>query len=172
MDHIKAKISLYTSSASENGAALVEAVIGLGVLAILLLATFDLFFLFKAYTNISQIGREGVLSGMTLWQDFNRDDSCNDTTHVDLPELYQYCSTGNAGDNTCGHQMVHWKILKAIQAKNVIKTENYTITTNCVRIGAQFRLTVEIKATFIGLLPVFQGASIKSVHLGVITSAP
>jgi hypothetical protein len=161
---------LIKKAGKKCGAALLEATIVLAVLVFLLLGLADLYFIFSCYANINQITREGVISSMTLKADFARNDSCADTTHTNLNTIYEYCSTGLPGDNTCGHQMVHWKVQKALKTNSIFNTRNYGVKTNCLTVGNQMRISVSVSAEYYGFLPLFRGIPINSDHLGVISN--
>lgn len=158
-----------------RGAALIEALIVLGMLIFFLMALFDLFFMSGLYVNLSQFAREGVLQGggMSYFYNSSATPSCypSTVTQTDLQDgdlRYENCKY-TEGDSTCGHYIVQWRIEKLFEtlSASTVDPSTSTVTTTCIP-GSPPTLQVELQVRYRGYSPVFRNSMLRVRQIGLV----
>ena len=154
----------------QRGAAMVEMALVMIFLIFMVFSSIDLYFLSSAYSTYSQIAREGVMSGIRMNSSFSTTNgSCTagGVTKTTFNGAYTECD-GPSPSSTCGHNLVHWRIKKAIDVYHSSRVSGPGITTLCIGSGTN-SLEVELSATFNGYSPVFKNIAIRVRQRGEIT---
>ena len=156
--------SIVRVKTAQCGAVIVETAITLAFLLLLVLLSIDLFFVSSSYMSYSQIAREGVVQGTSMKDLFLIDaGSCDGSDFTNLQSgngIYSSCGSTPA---SCGHFLVHWRLLKTLRANNFLKLSNTLITTRCFDRGTvprELEFEVQLNATFNGDSPIFKNMPI------------